>query len=172
MTAIEITTRFTDMSSIMEAFAYRLTQNREEAKDLYQETLFKVLRYKDKYREDTNFKAWSMTIMKNTFINNYRKKARQNTIIDQTEDDFYINSGEVSTENAGDANILLQELMKMVQSLENALRVPFLMHYQGYKYKEIAEELKLPIGTVKSRIFFARKQLKVFIDDKYPGIWN
>jgi RNA polymerase sigma-70 factor (ECF subfamily) len=68
--------------------------------------------------------------------------------------------------------MLIQELMKMVESLEDALRVPFLMHYQGYKYKEIAEELQLPIGTVKSRIFFARKQLKLFIDEKYPGIWN
>lgn len=159
MTAIEITTRFTDMSSIMEAFAYRLTQNREEAKDLYQETLFKVLRYKDKYRDDTNFKAWSMTIMKNTFINNYRRAIKANTIIDQTEDLYFLNSKRSEDGTVPDSALAYKEIRSKVDALEDDYRIPFEMHNKGYKYKEIADYLDLPIGTVKSRIFLARRRL-------------
>ena len=73
------------MSSVLNAFAYNLTKNTEESKDLFQETAFRAMTNIDKFRPDTNLKAWLFTIMKNIFINNYRKKSKANTIIDDTE---------------------------------------------------------------------------------------
>ena len=100
------------------------------------------------------------TIMKNIFINNYRKKVKSNTILDTTDNQYYLNSGSHATGNAAESSILLQELNGMVEKLDDSIRIPFLMHFEGFKYQEIADELELPLGTVKSRIFFARKELK------------
>jgi RNA polymerase sigma-70 factor (ECF subfamily) len=98
--------------------------------------------------------------MKNIFINNYRKKIKANTILDTTDNQYYINSGSHATGNAAEGGIMLKELNNMVEMLDDSIRIPFLMHFEGFKYQEIAEELDLPLGTVKSRIFFARKALK------------
>ena len=105
--------------------------------------------------------------MKNIFINNYRKKVKANTIIDSTENLFYLNSGKTAIHNLAGSNMLMGELTKMVEDLDVAIKVPFMMHYEGYKYQEIADELELPLGTVKSRIFFARKALKAAIKANY-----
>jgi RNA polymerase sigma-70 factor (ECF subfamily) len=140
----------------------------EEAKDLYQETSLRALSNRDKFHPGTNFKAWMLTIMKNIFINNYRKKVKANTIIDSTDNQFYLNSSSVITNNSGESNIMMEELTAMLDNLEDSIRIPFIMHYEGYKYQEIADHLELPLGTVKSRIFFARKELKDKIT-KYYG---
>ena len=105
--------------------------------------------------------------MKNIFINNYRKKVRANTIMDSTDNNFYINSGSAVIANRAESNIMMDELTDMVNNLEDGIRIPFVMHYEGFKYQEIAEHLDLPLGTVKSRIFFARKELKHLIDKRY-----
>ncbi|RUM30669.1 MAG: hypothetical protein DSY42_04190, partial [Aquifex sp.] len=123
-------------------------------------TSFRALRNKDKFRDGTNFKAWLFTIMKNIFINNYRKKIRANTIMDATDNNYYINSGSAVIENNAESNIMMDELTAMIDSLEDGIRIPFMMHYEGFKYQEIADELELPLGTIKSRIFFARKEMK------------
>jgi RNA polymerase sigma-70 factor (ECF subfamily) len=109
------------------------------------------------------------TIMRNIFINNYRKKAKSNTIFDATDNQYYLNTGMESQQvhNAAESTILMQELNGMVDNLDDSIRVPFIMHYYGYKYQEISEQLDLPLGTVKSRIFFARKELKNLIHDRY-----
>src|SRR5690606_256835 len=133
---------------------------REEAKDLYQETAFRALSNRDKFIPGTNLKAWLLTIMKNIFINNYRKKVKANTIIDSTDNQFLINSGANVVENGAESQILIDEITAMIDKLDDSLRVPFEMHRVGYKYQEIADKLRLPLGTVKSRIFFARKELK------------
>ena len=86
------------MSSVLHSFAYNLTKNTNDALDLYQDTAFRAMSNKDKFRPGTNFKAWSFTIMKNIFINNYRKKMKRNTIVDSTDNMYFINSG-VSIEN-------------------------------------------------------------------------
>ena len=167
MTTTEFQSNYQQLSQMLNAFAYKLTQDKERAKDLYQETTFRALTYKNKFQPGTNFKAWMFTIMKNIFINNYRKKVKANTIMDSTDNMFYINSGRNAVENDVDRNLLMQELQAMIADLDNSIRKPFVMHYTGFKYQEIAEELDLPLGTVKSRIFFARKELKAAIKGNY-----
>jgi len=158
------------MSKLLHAFAYNLTKNTEDAKDLFQETSFRALTNKEKFRPGTNFKAWLFTIMKNIFINNYRKKVRANTIMDSTDNNYYLNSGSAVIANGAESNIMMEELTGMIDGLEDGIRIPFMMHYEGFKYQEIAEELDLPLGTVKSRIFFARKEMKNLINKRYDNM--
>lgn len=167
MSTIEFKNQFDVLTSSLNAFAYNLTKNQEDAKDLYQETAFRAITNRDKFRPGTNFKAWSFTIMKNIFINNYRKKVKKNTIIDSTDNMYFINSGSTVIDNDAERNILMKELNGMIESLDESIKEPFMMHYNGYKYQEIADDLDLPLGTVKSRIFFARKALKEMIHKQY-----
>ena len=143
MSTLEFNGRYEGMSKLLHSFAYNLTKNTEDAKDLYQETSFRALTNRDKFRPGTNFKAWLFTIMKNIFINNYRKKMRANTIMDSTDNDYYINSGSVVISNKAESNIMMDELTEIIRNLDESLRVPFLMHYEGYKYQEIAEKFKI-----------------------------
>lgn len=170
MSTYEFDNNFNKMSSVLHSFAYNLTKNTEEAKDLFQETAYRAMTNREKFRPGTNFKAWLFTIMKNIFINNYRKKVKANTIIDSTDNMYYINSGKNVIANSGEANILMKELKGMIAKLDDGIKIPFMMHYEGFKYQEIAEELALPLGTVKSRIFFARKALKELIHARYGDI--
>jgi len=167
MSQIDFFTEFNRLTTLLNSFAYNLTKNSEDAKDLYQETAFRAMTNRDKFRAGTNLKAWLFTIMKNIFINNYRKKVKANTIMDNTDNLYYLNSGKNSIENAADSNILIKELKDMISMLDDSTRIPFMMHYQGFKYQEIADHLGLPLGTVKSRIFFARKDLKSQIARQY-----
>ena len=170
MSQLEFYNRFHQMSSVLTAFAYNLTKNTEESKDLFQETAFRAMTNIDKFRPDTNLKAWLFTIMKNIFINNYRKKSKANTIIDDTENLYYINTGGAAINNEAESNMILDELSGLIESLDDSIKVPFMMHYQGFKYQEIADQLDLPLGTVKSRIFFARKELKDKLGNRYSDI--
>ena len=170
MSTLEFNGRYEGMSKLLHSFAYNLTKNTEDAKDLYQETSFRALTNRDKFRPGTNFKAWLFTIMKNIFINNYRKKMRANTIMDSTDNDYYINSGSVVISNKAESNIMMDELTAMIDGMEDGIRIPFMMHYEGFKYQEIADKLELPLGTVKSRIFFARKEMKGLINNRYDNV--
>ena len=146
-------------------FAYKLTADREEANDLLQETSLKALDNEDKYEPDTNFKGWMYTIMRNIFINNYRKIVREQTFVDQTDNQYHLSmpqdSGFASTEGAYD----LKSILRFFASLPRDYKVPFSMHVSGFKYREIAERLGLPLGTVKSRIFFTRQKLQDELKD-------
>ena len=146
-------------------FAYKLTSDREEANDLLQETSLKALDNEDKYEPDTNFKGWMYTIMRNIFINNYRKIVREQTFVDQTENLYHLSlpqdSGFASTEGAYD----LKEMHRIVNSLPRDYKVPVSMHGTGCKYREISERLGLPLVTVKSRIFFTRQKLQEELKD-------
>lgn len=170
MSTIEFNNRFEEMSMLLHSFAYNLTKNGEDAKDLFQETAFRAMTNREKFRPGTNFKAWLFTIMKNIFINNYRKKMKANTIMDSTDNLFYINSGSPLIANSAESNIMIKELSFMIDGLDDSIRIPFLMHFKGYKYQEIADDLELPLGTVKSRIFFARKELKDLINQRYDNL--
>ncbi|HMQ46728.1 MAG TPA: RNA polymerase sigma factor [Saprospiraceae bacterium] len=172
MSSIEFHSRFDQMSALLNAFAYNLTKNVEDAKDLFQETAYRALTNRDKFRPGTNFKAWLFTIMKNIFINNYRKKTKANTILDSTDNLYYINSGNTIISNSAQSEIMMKELSRLVASLDDSIKIPFVMHYEGFKYQEIADELDLPLGTVKSRIFFARKELKEKIGQQYPNLYS
>ncbi len=171
MSTIEFYGQFNNLTSSLNSFAYNLTKSMEDAKDLYQETAFRALTNKDKFTPGTNFKAWLFTIMKNIFINNYRKKIKSATIVDTTDNLYYLNSGNVSTENEGSRNLFMEELQTMVNKLDISVKIPFEMHYDGFKYQEIADELELPLGTVKSRIYFARKELKEQMKIMYGDIF-
>ena len=146
-------------------FAYKLTANREEANDLLQETSLKALDNEEKYVPDTNFKGWMYTIMRNIFINNYRKIVRDQTFVDTTDNYYHLNlpqdSGFESTEGAYD----LKEMHRIVNALPREYKIPFSMHVSGFKSREIAEKLGLPLGTVKSRIFFTRQRLQQELKD-------
>jgi RNA polymerase sigma-70 factor (ECF subfamily) len=170
MSVLVFQSQFDQLTRVLQGFAYNLTKNREEAKDLYQETAFRALSNRDKFTPGTNLKAWLLTIMKNIFINNYRKKVKSNTIIDSTDNQFLINSGRNTIENDAESQILIDEITEMISNLDDSLKVPFEMHRLGYKYQEIADKLRLPLGTVKSRIFFARKELKQKIEARYPKV--
>jgi RNA polymerase sigma factor (sigma-70 family) len=146
-------------------FALQLTANNDDAEDLLQETMVKAITYKDKFREKTNLKAWLYTIMKNTFINNYRRSVKANTIIDKTEDLYYLNKSSENDAASPDTRYNHKQIQKVVNALEDDYRIPFMMHFKGFKYKEIADQLDLPIGTVKSRIFLARKKLMEQLED-------
>src|SRR5210317_1136693 len=132
MTTIDFNFKLTGMQQHLEYFARKLTNNEDDAQDLLQETFLKALTFKDKFVEATNLKAWLFTIMKNIFINNYRKKVKANTLIDSTDNMYFINSGSTQIANSGDSNIMMEELTQMVEGLEDSIRIPFLMHYQGY----------------------------------------
>ena len=144
----------------LKPFAFTLTRDNESAKDLMQETLFRALANKDKYNVGTNIKAWMYTIMRNIFINNYRRRARQNTIFDNTTNDFLLDHNQHSVINVAEISLTLKDIQTAVNKLPDIFRLPFILYFEGYKYNEIAETLREPLGTIKSRIHFARKLLK------------
>lgn len=148
------------VSPKLHGLAFRLTQNINDAKDLYQDTILKITRNIDKFNQGTNAKAWSYTIMKNLFINGYRRRQRKSTIFDTTDNNYYINSGSQSVMNDGERSVMMDEIKKEIDKLPSDLSIPFMMHYRGFKYQEIANELDMPLGTIKSKIFHARKQLQ------------
>lgn len=148
------------LNDVLKPFALNLTRNGEEANDLIQDTMCRAISNHDKFREGTNLKAWMFTIMKNIFINNYRRKVKQNTIIDTTDNLYYLNSSSHTIDNGANAKFVMDDLKAAINGLSDEFKVPFTMHYEGFKYHEIADKLNLPLGTVKSRIFFARKELK------------
>jgi RNA polymerase sigma-70 factor (ECF subfamily) len=165
MSTVEFNTRLLEMQSYLEYFARKLTNNNhEDAKDLVQETMLKALTFREKFVHQTNFKAWLFTIMKNIFINNYRRNVKARTIIDTTDNLYYLNNSSESP-TAPDSEFSEKEIRKSINKLEDDHRIPFEMHTQGFKYKEIAEELDISIGTVKSRIFFGRRKLMDSLKD-------
>jgi len=158
------TTEFNQMlvsnADFLKPFAINLTRDTEAANDLYQETLYKALANQEKYNVGTNIKAWLFTIMRNIFINNYRRKAKQKTIFDNSANDFLLNQNQATVGNAAEGSLRMKEIQEAIQQLPEIFKTPFLLYFDGYKYNEIAEALNEPLGTIKSRIHFARKLLK------------
>jgi RNA polymerase sigma factor (sigma-70 family) len=160
MTALEFTYQVASLRSTLYTFTRRFTSDRDESLDLVQDTMLKALTYKDKFREDTNLKGWLFTIMRNTFINNYRKGQRAKTSRDNTKELYFLNVEDTHTFNKPETNFEYKDIWKNINELRDELLVPFKMHTSGYKYHEIAEHLNIPIGTVKNRIFHARKEIQ------------
>ena len=149
-----------NLQSNMLNFAYMLTSNRDDAYDLLQDTTLKALDNEDKYVEGTNFKAWVFTIMRNIFINNYRREVRSATIVDTTDNLYHLNISQEGSFESPEESYGASEITAAINEFSDEYRIPFSMHVAGYKYEEIAEEMHLPVGTVKSRIFAARKKLQ------------
>lgn len=165
MTAMEFNHQLISLEDKLSRFAMSLTSNREEAQDLLQETYFKALSHREKFVGYTNLKAWTFTIMKNTFINNYRKQQKENTHNDTTKNQYFLNLTKDQSPTRPDTEFSTYEITKQIENLPEEFKEPFNMFLSGYKYKEIAENLDLKIGTVKSRIFFTRKKLMENLKD-------
>jgi len=158
MSAEEFKNAVIHLSGSLKPYAVSLTRDMRDAEDLMQETILKALNSWSKYKHNTNLRAWLCTIMRNLFINNYRKKVRQNTIVDTSENLYLLNASKTE-ENKAMSELIQEDIYKEIRKLPEGHRIPFIMCYKGYKYQEIADELDIPLGTVKSRIFLARKQL-------------
>jgi RNA polymerase sigma-70 factor (ECF subfamily) len=163
MSTIEFNTEVLSLSKPLRYFALNLTSNDEEAKDLLQETLLKAISNRHRFADKTNLKAWMYTIMKNIFINNYRRSMKTNTIVDNTKDLYFLNIPQQADFVAPESTYSEREILKKIEILADEYKIPFTMYFDGYKYKEIADYLDLPIGTVKSRIFLARRQLMTML---------
>jgi len=153
-----------ETSEALKPFAVSLTRDNEQAKDLYQETLYKAIANRDKYNIGTNIKAWLYTIMRNVFINDYRRKAKRNIILQDPTADFQTFNTPNLTLNNVESNILLKDIHKKINNLPGIFSQPFKLYFEGYKYHEIANITNEPLGTIKSRIHFARKLLKEQIE--------
>lgn len=160
MSTLEFNEILLGNSEFLRPFAFNLTKDSETAKDLFQNTLFKALSNKDKYNNGTNIRAWLYTIMRNIFINEYRRKAKQKTIFDHSDNNFMINQNQVTISNVAESEIRIKDVKMYINQLPEIFKTPFLLYFEGYKYNEIAETLEEPLGTIKSRIHFARKLLK------------
>lgn len=164
MAPVEFRDQLVNLEPSLKKFAYRLTSEKIEANDLVQETFLKVLLNQDKYVNHVNFKAWTFTIMKNTFINDYKRNIRRKTHCDQSNVLLLINRIKSYGSDDPDATYGAVEINQNIEQLEDIFRIPFKMLISGYKYQEIAKALNLKIGTVKSRIFLSRKQLMEKLD--------
>ena len=160
MTALEFGYAINNMTKSMKPFALRLPPAMTPANDLIQETVLKAFSNREKFSEGTNLKAWLFTIMKNTFITNYQRMVRRKTFIDTTENLHFINSTENIAQNSAYGSFAMADIVSQISKLDDVYKNPFMMHYRGFKYHEIAEKLEIPIGTVKNRIHIARKELK------------
>lgn len=166
MNAPEFTQKIGKLENLLFAFALRLTKNRQDAQDLMQETSLRAYRHRDKFASGTNFKSWVSTIMRNTYINRYRKMKTRQHVNNPIEEFNYTLESRNAVDNTAEHDMRMTELTNMLNSVGEIYSVPFMMFYKGYEYKEIAAHLDIPIGTVKSRIFLARQRMKKMIGDK------
>jgi len=160
MSVKEFNSVLLENADFLKPFAVNLTKDNETANDLYQETLYKALANQEKYNVGTNIKAWLFTIMRNIFINDYRRRAKQKTIFDNSAGDYLINLKQLSVRNTAESSLQVKEINEAIHQLPEIFKTPFTLYFDGYKYQEIADVLGEPLGTVKSRIHFARKLLK------------
>jgi RNA polymerase sigma factor (sigma-70 family) len=163
MSTVEFNQLLLVNSDFLNPFAITLTRDRESARDLVQETMYRAITNRLKYNAGTNIRAWLYSIMRNVFINNYRKKIKENEIFDSTPNDFMVHYTQTAISNLAEGRLHLKEIQTAIYFLPSIYKDPFLLNFDGYKYHVIAEMLHEPIGTIKSRIHFARKLLKKMI---------
>jgi RNA polymerase sigma-70 factor (ECF subfamily) len=165
MTTLQFNDSLLGLQDKLRYFALSLTSNDEDAHDLLQETTLRALTYRSQFVNNSNFKSWMFTIMKNTFINNYRRNKKSRNTFDGSEDAIRLANKTSYESDTPDTIQSVNELTLTIERLDDEFKVPFKMHTEGFKYKEIAEKLDLPIGTVKSRIFFTRKKLQTMLKE-------
>lgn len=165
MSTIEFNNLLSSNAQYLRSFAMKFTRDAEDADDLLQDTFLKAFRYKDNFQEGTNIKGWLYTIMKNIFINNYKRKMFQKTITDSTDNSFYIDSSINQSFDSISSQISEKDIWKQIDALSDDYKIPFSMFLSGYHYDEIAEKIGIPMGTVKSRIFHARRKLMTSLRD-------
>ncbi len=154
-------------NSFLHKAAIKLTRNEADIDDLIQDTFFKALKNRKKFEMGTNIKGWLFTIMRNTFINKCRKKKFQNTFVDETESKYYINSSALLVQASSESRFDNEYVLEQIAHIDKSYREIFMMHFEGYKYEEIANKFNIPLGTVKSRIFLARRKMKKELKEYY-----
>lgn len=164
MTQLEFNYHVKDHYEPLRGYALKLTRAVEDAEDLVQETMLKAFYNKEKFAPGTNLKGWLYTILKNLFINEYRKKVKRKVMHDDTENNYLLENVNYSEMNNGIERIAMKEIDAAISELPDNLRIPFMKSFEGYKYSEIADELQVPLGTVKIRIHVARQKLKKSLD--------
>ena len=147
-------------ASSLKMYALHFTHDADDANDLVQDTLLKAITYYNKFKEGTNLKGWLYTIMKNTFINNYRRFVKISSFVTKSDEISSANLVFSSTKNQGESKFIMDDIKLALSKLPEEYYVPFSMYFEGFKYHEIADHLTIPIGTVKTRIHVARKLLK------------
>ena len=169
MNTILFQQKLVDLQSNMLNFALMLTNNKDDAYDLLQDTTLKALDNEEKYTPETNFKGWVFTIMRNIFINKYRRMVRSATIVDKSEDLYMLNNVSFSDNRTSPEDSYAEyEIVEAINSFSDEYKIPFSLHLAGYHYAEIAKKMGLPLGTVKSRIYYARQYLQVRLKDYDP----
>ena len=156
----KLTSKIVGMESELRHFALKLTADQDSANELVQDCMLKALDNKEKFVHAQNFKGWMYTIMRNLFINNYRRVTREMSMMDDSYSIGRQNLLEVEDGERFEYAYDLKELHKVINAVPESMRKPFLMYVAGFKYNEIAEKMGLPIGTIKSRLFFVRKRLQ------------
>lgn len=155
MSTLEFNNMLVGHATFLKGFALNLTRNSDDADDLIQDTMVKALRYKNSFKDGTNFKGWLYTIMRSIFLNN--KKKLKPLYADLSGEDSWM----MGSEGSRDVESLITE--KDIHSAINGLRPDLArvmrLYLEGFRYEEVADQLDIPLGTVKSRIFHARKQL-------------
>ncbi|MBV2226852.1 MULTISPECIES: RNA polymerase sigma factor [Sphingobacterium] len=160
MNKIEFNSLVVKHSESLRSYARNFTRDHEDANDLVQDTLLKAVTYFKNFRDGTNLKGWLYTIMKNTFINNYRRIVKTNSFITKEEEISQINLVVSAAKNNGENKFIMEDINYALSKLSDEYYVPFTMYFEGYKYHEISDHLQIPIGTVKTRIHVARKSMK------------
>lgn len=150
--------------------AMRFTHDEDEAKDLVQDTLLKGIRFCHKFDTGTNVKAWLYVIMKNTYINKYRRDQKRHEVVQVDDEISSANLMHSSSRNSGESTFVMGDIQKAMDSIPENYRIPFKRYFEGYKYDEIAAELNIPLGTVKTHIFNARQLLKKYLNKYRDGI--
>ncbi|MCJ0742209.1 RNA polymerase sigma factor [Pedobacter montanisoli] len=163
MTQVQFNNQLNEYSGSLQSFALNFTKDIEDANDLVQDTLLKAVTYYNKFKEGTNLKGWLFTIMRNTFINNYRRTIKTNAIITQSDDISSAHLYYSASKNTAERKFVLGDIHKALATLQPEYQVPFVKYFEGFKYHEIADELNIPIGTVKTRIHVARGILKKYL---------
>ncbi|HEX6333687.1 MAG TPA: RNA polymerase sigma factor [Flavisolibacter sp.] len=145
-------------SDSLRPFAITLTRDPESARDLCQETLYKAFAYRQQYRQGTSIRAWLFTIMKNVFINEYRRSLRKRRVMENVRQHHPVSAP------PAEQQVHVREITAAIHGLSDSAKAACLLYLEGHKYQEIAEALDEPLGTIKSRIHFAKKELQKKIE--------
>lgn len=167
MTRTQFQSNLQEVQENLRRYALKLTQDTNDADDLVQDTSLRALTHRDKFVSDINFKGWMMTIMYNIFLNNQDRVERRRKIFDTTVDILNVPLMTEGGYSTPDGAMNIREIYSAIDNLSEHTRTPFKMFLSGYKYSEIAEKIGIPEGTVKSRIFFARKALQKSLRDMH-----
>ena len=170
---VDLSSELNRFEDALRRYAYRLTRNSGDAADLFQETAYRAIKGLHHFKAHTNIRSWLMTIMYNTFVNAYRKKKRMIIQQDDSATNYLLaDTLANSVNNEGETKVGYDELQGIVRELDEPLRMAFVMAYEGYSYKEIAAKLEIPMGTVKSRVFQARRKLQRAVRQLYDNVGN